>query len=184
MADLRLEIARGPELSEVVVRPGVLDDVGALLATVWGKRRLLLVTDATVEQLYGKATLTSLEAAGFEVCTHVVEPGEASKRLAVAEGVYADLARAAIARDGAVVALGGGVVSDLAGFAAATWMRGIPFAICPTTLEADVDAAVGGKTAVNIAGGKNLVGAFHQPRLVAVDPLCLRTLPRATCGRG
>ena len=177
MADLRIETASGTEVSEIVVRPGVLEEVGALLAAVWGKRQVLLVTDARVEQLYAKAARASLEAAGFEVRTHAIEPGEASKRLPVAESLYADLARAGVARDGAVVALGGGVVSDLAGFVAATWMRGIPFAILPTTLEADVDASLGGKTAVNIAGGKNLVGAFHQPRLVAVDPRCLRTLP-------
>ena len=177
MTDLRIEIRQEPELSEVVVRPGVLQDVGALLAGVWGRRRVLLVTDATVERLHGKTALASLEGAGLEACTYVIEPGESSKRLAVAEQLYAELARAGVARDGAIVVLGGGVVSDLAGFVAATWMRGIPFAICPTTLEADVDASVGGKTAVNIAGGKNLVGAFHQPRLVAVDPECLRTLP-------
>ena len=137
-----------------------------------------LITDESVGVLYAPALLESLQQAGFRTAEHRIIPGEASKTLAVAGELYDYLARHNVGRDGLILALGGGVVSDLAGFVAATWMRGVRFAICPTTLEADVDASIGGKTAVNIPAGKNLVGAFHHPELVAIDPTCLDSLDR------
>ena len=163
----------------VAVKLNVLNEIGSLLHKVLrpqGHAAALLVTDKQVGDLYGPAVLESLTRASFESHEYRFTPGEGSKSLQVVEDVYRVLAAREIGRDGVIVALGGGVASDLAGFVAATWMRGIDFAICPTTLEADVDASIGGKTAVNIPGGKNLVGAFHQPVLVATDPSCLASL--------
>lgn len=139
--------------------------------------RALVVTDATVGALYGDAAGASLAGDGFAPTTLTVAPGEASKSLAV----YADLVERALAlapdRATPVVALGGGVVGDLAGFLAATLLRGLPLVQVPTTLLAQVDSSVGGKTGVNASAGKNLVGAFHAPRLVLIDPATLNTLP-------
>lgn len=137
----------------------------------------VVVTDQTVAALYGDALGITLRKAGGEVHQFLCEPGEGSKSLAAAERLYRFLADRKFPRDGTILALGGGVVSDLAGFVAATWMRGVRWVVCPTTLEAMIDAAIGGKTAINIPGGKNLVGAFHAPELVLIDPSCLKTLP-------
>lgn len=137
---------------------------------------VVVISDRTVFELYGRRVLTSLGSAGFAHSEFLLDPGERSKTLSNAAQIYDFLADRRVLRDGIILALGGGVVSDVAGFAASTWMRGIRFAICPTTLEADVDASLGGKTGVNLGGGKNLVGTFHQPILVAVDPSCLQSL--------
>ncbi len=177
MSDLRIKC--GTQSTEVIVRPGVLDEVGSLLRRLIPgptKSQVLVITDKHVGGIYAAAVLVSLRRANFETLEYVLEPGEASKSLEVLGNAYRFLADHTVARDAVVVALGGGVVSDLAGFVAATWMRGIRFVVCPTTLEADIDASVGGKTGINVPGGKNLVGAFHQPMLVAVDPRCLKTL--------
>ena len=178
MDDLRIKTALG--VTVVSVRVNIIDSVGQTLRRhddLGGVEQVLLVSDRCVAGLYGSRVLESLERSGFRTHEFLIHPGENSKSLAVAGEMFEALARHRIGRDGLVVALGGGVVSDVAGFVAATWMRGIRFAICPTTLEADVDASIGGKTGVNIAAGKNLVGAFHPPTVVAIDPLCLRTLP-------
>jgi len=127
--------------------------------------------------LYGPQVLNVLRASDLSATELRVPAGEHAKSLDVLADVYRQLADRHVGRDGLLLALGGGVVSDLTGFAAATWMRGIPFGICPTTLESAIDASIGGKTAVNIPGAKNLVGAFHQPLFVATDPTCLATLP-------
>jgi 3-dehydroquinate synthase len=168
-------------VTQTLVRLNALRDVGALLRAARPSEpglRVLVLTDERVGDLYGETVLESLEDAAFEAREHRIRPGEASKSLEVLGDVYQSLVRFELDRDGQILALGGGVVSDLAGFAAATWMRGVGFAVCPTTLEADVDASIGGKTAINVPGAKNLVGAFHQPALVAVDPSCLQTLER------
>ena len=126
-----------------------------------------------------RACSRSLRAAGLATARIDVPDGDASKSLRQVERLYHELLRAGADRHSALVALGGGMVGDLAGFAAATYLRGIPFVQVPTTLLAMVDASVGGKTGVNLREGKNLVGAFHQPRLVAIDVETLRTLPGA-----
>lgn len=177
MSDLRIEC--GAQFTEVIVRPNVLDEFGSLLSRMIpgpAKPQVVVITDKLVGGIYGAAMLSSLKSADFEPLEYLVEPGEASKSLEVLGNAYRFLADHTVARDAVVVALGGGVVSDLAGFVAATWMRGVRFAVCPTTLEADIDACIGGKTGINLPAGKNLVGAFHQPMLVAVDPTCLKTL--------
>jgi len=178
MPSVRLEI--GNDLTVVRIEEDILSTIGDALASSCGPpagRRAVLVTDHTVGGIYGDRTGESLASAGWKVSTFAIAPGEQSKRLTTAGALYQFLSDRGVRRDSAVVALGGGVVSDLAGFVAATWMRGIDFAICPTSMEACVDASIGGKTAVNVPGGKNLVGAFHQPKLVAIDPGVLATLP-------
>lgn len=166
--------------TKIAVELNVIDRLGDLLAATAPSppiTRVVLISDETVSGLFGSRVVTSLRTVGWRVLEHTVTPGEASKSLPALEAIYQVLSRNNIDRDAVVVALGGGVVSDLAGFAAGTWMRGVRFAVCPTTVEAMVDASLGGKTGINLPGGKNLVGVFHQPVLVAVDPGCLNTLP-------
>ena len=177
MFDLQIEF--DGHITHVAVRPNLLEQVGSLIRTVLADAPpplVVVVTDDRVGRLYGEAVLESLSLARLASHEYRLEAGEASKNLDVVGDVYRTLTDREVSRDAVVLALGGGVVSDLAGFVAATWMRGVRFIVCPTTLEADIDASVGGKTAINIPGGKNLVGAFHQPVLVAVDPGCLRSL--------
>jgi 3-dehydroquinate synthase len=145
---------------------------------------VLVCSDETVRELYGEPVMRSLASAGLGAELHTFPPGDASKCLDQLNRIYRKLGQMGLARDGFLVALGGGVASDLTGFAAATWMRGVPYASCPTTLEADIDASIGGKTGVNHAAGKNMVGAFHHPDLVAVDPECLQTLPARDVSSG
>ena len=143
-----------------------------------------VVTDTRVARLYGAALERSLRAAGFSPITRVVvPPGERSKSLARVAALYEAFARAGLERGRPVFALGGGVVGDLAGFAAATWLRGVPLVMVPTSLLAQVDSSVGGKVGVDLAAGKNLVGAFHQPRLVVIDPDVLDDAARAPRAR-
>ena len=177
MDDFQIQI--GAHTTSVKVSEDLLGRIGAELAGrlgLQGGHQVVLITDDHVGPIYAQQILTSLRGVGFCVFEFRLAAGEASKSLKSAEAAYGFLAEHAVTRDAIVVALGGGVVSDLAGFVAATWMRGVRFVICPTTLESDVDACLGGKTAVNVPGGKNLVGAFHQPSFVAVDPNCLKTL--------
>ena len=160
------------------IAPGLLDD-GALLASHLRGRHALIVSDSQVAPLYAQRVQAALAAArpDAKLALHVFEAGEASKTLANFSGVIDALAALGATRDACIYALGGGVVGDLAGFAAACWMRGIDVVQLPTTLLAMVDSSVGGKTAVDIAQGKNLVGAFHPPRAVVADTAALRTLP-------
>lgn len=160
----------------VEIGSGLTGRLGARLRDSCHARQALLVTDSTVGPLYAERVAASLSSAGFSVAVHTVPAGDASKSLEQAAGIYDRLAETHHGRFDPVVALGGGVVGDLTGFAAATWMRGVPWVQCPTTLEADIDASVGGKTAVNHPSGKNLVGAFHQPLLVCIDVDCLESL--------
>jgi len=138
----------------------------------------MLVSDARVGRLYGGRAAASLERAGCRVERVRVPAGERAKAVAPLARLWTQFARAGIHRRDAVVALGGGALSDLAGFAAATWMRGVPWVCVPTTLLAQVDASVGGKTGIDLGIGKNLVGAFHHPAVVIADPDTLATLPR------
>jgi len=138
---------------------------------------VLVVTNPVVESHYGRQTRASLAAAGLQVSSLVIEAGEDQKTPATVALIHDAAFAAKLERGSLIVALGGGVVGDMAGFAAATWLRGIAVVQVPTTLLAMVDAAIGGKTGVNHPGGKNLIGAFHQPRLVLIDPSVLATLP-------
>jgi 3-dehydroquinate synthase len=163
---------------EVIVDAGILGLAGDFInkAGLAG-RRAAVISDETVAGLHGAALMASLEAAGFQPTMHTVPAGEASKSMGHAENLCREMIRSGHDRHSAVVALGGGVVGDLAGFVAAIFFRGLPFVQVPTTIVAQVDSSVGGKTGVNVAEGKNLLGCFHQPRLVLVDPETLQTLP-------
>ncbi len=174
----RLAVGLGERAYDIVIGEGLLDRAGGLLGQVLPSRRVVIITDGHVGPLHLPALRTSLLDAGFAIATEItVPPGEASKGFASFEAVLDQLLGAGIERRTAVVALGGGVVGDLAGFAAAVAMRGLPFVQIPTTLLAQVDSSVGGKTGINTKAGKNLVGAFHQPRLVLADTGVLATLP-------
>ena len=165
---------------EVRVGGGVLGRLGEVARESLGgrARRVAVVSNARVFRLYGGDAIRSLRAAGFEVASWLMGEGERFKTLRTAERALSFLSEAGVERSDAVVALGGGVVGDLAGFAAAVYLRGVAFVQVPTTLLAQFDSSVGGKTGVNTSASKNLVGAFHQPRAVLVDTRTLRTLPR------
>jgi len=168
----------GPRSYEVVVGTELLDELGARLARLAFHGRVAVVTSTRVARLYRDPVVRGLRAAGFEPLVVELPDGEEHKTLASLATVHDRLLEAGVERRTPVVALGGGVVTDLAGFAAATLLRGLPTVLVPTTLLGQVDAAIGGKTGVNHARGKNLIGAFHQPRLVLADVAVLSTLPR------
>jgi 3-dehydroquinate synthase len=163
---------------DVVVEKGSLKSIGkSLLDIGLGGKRIAVISDETVAGFHADVLLDGLKRAGFKATLHRVPAGEASKSLLQVENVSREMIRDGHDRKSLVVALGGGVVGDLAGFVASIFFRGIPFIQIPTTIVAQVDSSVGGKTGVNVAEGKNLIGAFHQPQLVMVDPDVLKTLP-------
>ena len=162
---------------DIVIGDGLLERAGALMAAVLPQRRAIVVTDRIVASLHLQALLHGLSKTGVEATPIVVPPGEASKSLAAFGLLMDEMLAARPERGTTVIALGGGVVGDLAGFAAATALRGLPFVQVPTTLLAQVDSSVGGKTGINASHGKNLIGAFHQPRMVLADTATLATLP-------
>jgi len=172
-----VDVALGAKSYAVVVERGVLTTVGARLRALGVGSRAALVTSASILRLYGKPVTESLEDAGFTVTVVDVPEGESAKTLAVAERCWNALLAAGLDRTSTVVALGGGAVGDLAGFVAATYMRGLNFVQIPTTVLAQVDASIGGKTAIDHPTAKNLVGAFYQPRLVLIDTSTAATLP-------
>lgn len=169
-----IEVALGARSYRIVIGAGLLRDPTRLAAELRG-RHVLTVSNAVVAPLYLERVERSL--VGRTHAALVLPDGEAHKTLASAERVFEALAAFRASRDATVIALGGGVVGDLAGFAAACWMRGVAYVQVPTTLLAMVDSSIGGKTAVNLAAGKNLIGAFHQPRAVLIDTDTLATLP-------
>jgi shikimate kinase/3-dehydroquinate synthase len=173
----RLPIVLSATRYDVAIGDGLLARAGALLAPVLPQKRAVVVSDANVARLHMRTVLNALNDTGFDTASIVVPAGEASKTLETWQSVVGQLLEARIERRTAVIALGGGVVGDLAGFAAATTLRGLPFVQIPTTLLAQVDSSVGGKTGVNTKYGKNLVGAFYQPRMVLADTGTLATLP-------
>ncbi len=185
-----VSVALGPSADRtyaVRIGPALLETVGAAVREVLPKvTHIALITDRTVDRIYGDRVAAALTAAGLPVHRAVVRPGEPSKSVRQADQLWGELIAAGADRRWAVVALGGGVIGDLAGFVAATLLRGLPLVQVPTTLLAQVDSSVGGKVGVNHKLGKNLIGAFHQPRLVLADTDTLATLPRReiTAGLG
>jgi 3-dehydroquinate synthase len=167
----------GARSYSIHVGAGMLESLGARLRALGVGTRVALVTNPTVLRICGDRARESLAQAGFDVVTIEVPDGEEHKNLAWLAFVYDRLIEARVERGSALVALGGGVVGDLTGFAAATYLRGVPCIQAPTTLLAQVDASIGGKTAVNVAAGKNLIGAFHHPRMVLADTGLLEALP-------
>ena len=159
------------------IERGALDQLGAYCASLFAPgKKAVVITDTHVAPLYLERVSTSLRNAGFDVTSCAFPAGEPSKRLSTIEGIYGHMAQAHITRSDFAVALGGGVTGDMAGFAAASYLRGIPFVQVPTTLLSQVDSSVGGKTGVDLPQGKNLVGAFWQPSFVLIDPDTLNTL--------
>ena len=173
----RLPVILSSARYDVVIGDGLLARAGALLTPVLPQKRVVVVSDANVARLHMPAVLASLDGTGFTTSTVIVPAGEASKNMDTWQSVVDQLLEARVERRTAVIALGGGVVGDLAGFAAAVTLRGLPFVQIPTTLLSQVDSSVGGKTGVNTKHGKNLAGAFYQPRIVLADTGALATLP-------
>ncbi len=174
---MKVTVELGRRSYPIIIGSGVLDDLGRACAEAGLAGRALIVTDSSVRPLHAARAEASLRAAGISIQTLDVPAGESSKDWTHLASVCEAALAAGLDRRGFIVALGGGVVGDLAGFAAAVWLRGIAFVQVPTTLLAMVDSSVGGKTGINLPGGKNLIGAFHQPRLVIADLDTLRTLP-------
>jgi 3-dehydroquinate synthase len=168
--------------SRILIGAGLLDRCGAGLRATLPGRRLAIISDETVAPLYAARVTTACAPADVTLLT--IPAGEASKTRKQWSRLTDELLSAGFGRDSAIIALGGGVVGDLAGFVAATYMRGIPFVQAPTSLLAMIDAAIGGKTGVDTRAGKNLVGAFHHPALVIVDPRALSSLPLAQVRNG
>lgn len=162
----------------ILIGEGLISDAGKYVKEVVDAKIIAVITDDIVDALYGKSVCDSLKDHGFSVVKMVFPNGEESKNLTTYGQILNFLAENGLTRTDAIVALGGGVVGDMAGFAAATYMRGIKFVQIPTTLLAQIDSSVGGKTAVDLPSGKNLVGAFHQPSLVLCDTLTLSSLPK------
>ena len=168
-------------VSEIHIENGLLSRAAAVIGETFSPSRIHIVSDSTVAPLY----LQKLEQQFTLPVTHTVIPAdEEHKRLSTVEGIYHDLLANGMTRKDLIVALGGGVVGDITGFAAATFLRGVSLCQIPTTLLAQVDSSVGGKTGVDMPEGKNLVGAFYQPRLVLIDPSVLTTLPEQTFADG
>ncbi len=175
----------GSRSYDVEVGPGLLDRLGAVaVAKFPGRARVAVITDSNVGPLYADRALASLRAAGLQPHLITVAAGEASKSLLVAETVCGEMARAGLDRKSFVVALGGGVIGDLAGFCAAIYQRGIPYLQVPTTVLSQVDSSVGGKTGVNLPDAKNMVGCFHQPAHVLADTATLASLQKREWNEG
>lgn len=170
--------------TEVMVGPGLLKSLPSLVAGHSARRRATLVTDSFLAPRLGRAAAAAFRRAGWEAPLFVLPRGEAAKTLSQVERLWSFLARTRHERRDPVVALGGGTVGDAAGFAASAWMRGVPLVQVPTTLLAQCDSCLGGKTGVNIPGAKNAVGAFHQPALVVADPAALAGLPERDFASG
>jgi 3-dehydroquinate synthase len=173
----RIPVALPANPYEIAIEPGGLDRLGDYLAALGKVGRALVVSNPIIFRHYGERVLRSLARAGFDAERLLVPAGERFKTLRTVERIHAACFAHHLERSSLVVALGGGIVGDMAGFAAATWLRGVRVAQVPTSLLAMVDAAIGGKTGVNHPLGKNLIGAFHQPCFVLVDPGVLATLP-------
>jgi 3-dehydroquinate synthase len=173
----RVKVELGNRSYDILIGRDLLADLGRRCQKLGLGSRCAIITDANVGRHYAKETQGLLEAAGFLTTLITIPAGEKSKSLKYVGACYDAMARHRLERKSFIVALGGGVVGDLAGFVASSYLRGIPFIQIPTTLLAQVDSSVGGKTGINLKAGKNLVGAFYQPRLVVCDLATLDTLP-------
>jgi 3-dehydroquinate synthase len=172
-----VKVPLGSRSYDIKIGTGLLARVGRECARLALSRRCVIISDRNVAPRYGQAVREALAKAGFTAALVTIPAGETAKSLKTLEACYAQLAAQRLERKSFIVALGGGVVGDLAGFVAATYLRGLPFVQVPTTLLAQVDSSVGGKVGLNLNAGKNLVGAFHQPRLVLCDLATLASLP-------
>ncbi len=174
----QITVDLGQRSYDILIGPGLIDSAGAQISSRLDTPRAFIITDANVAPLLGDRLAASLEAAGIDHEMIVLPPGEATKSFGPFENLLDELLQRGIERATTLVALGGGVIGDITGFAASTLLRGINYVQVPTTLLAQVDSSVGGKTAINARHGKNLIGSFYQPRLVVADTQTLDTLPR------
>lgn len=161
----------------VYIEQGLLQGIGKLISEWYKGERITIITDSSVDKLHGNALTASLSRYAYYVSKIVVDPGEKSKSIETLSYIYNNLAQQGITRNNLIIAFGGGVIGDLAGFAAATYMRGIPYVQVPTTVMSQLDSSIGGKTAINLEAGKNLAGCFYQPKAVYIDTDILQTLP-------
>jgi len=171
-----LTVDLGSRSYKIFIEEQLLDKAGSSIDSLLATRRAAIITNTTIAPLYAGRLATALTASGFETSIIELPDGEQFKTLDRIHGMYSEMLAAGLDRQSVLIALGGGVVGDMTGFAAATFMRGIDFIQIPTTLLAQVDSSVGGKTGVNLTEGKNLIGSFHQPRIVLIDPQVLTTL--------
>ena len=173
----RVQVALGDRSYEILIQGGVLPQIGHVLQSIGRLGRVAIITNPVVEKLYGQVVRRSLTQAGFSPFFIMIPDGEQAKTLKWFSHILNALVKQRVERQDCILALGGGVTGDVAGFAASAYLRGIPFIQVPTTLVAQVDSSVGGKTGVNHLQGKNLIGAFYQPQMVVIDPQMLKTLP-------
>ncbi|NLL98231.1 MAG: 3-dehydroquinate synthase [Tepidanaerobacter sp.] len=160
----------------VYIKRGIIKELGKSLRRLSSAKRVAIITDKNLSRIYGAQVLNVLNSAGFETDVIAIEPGEKSKTLATLADVFEGLVKSRITRRDIIIALGGGVVGDLGGFAASSFLRGMPYVQVPTSLIAQVDSSIGGKVAVDLPQGKNLVGSFYHPEAVFIDPDFLDTL--------
>jgi 3-dehydroquinate synthase len=180
----KVKVELGPRSYDIRIGTGLLSRLGLWLKERDLSGKAVVITDTTVKGLYGEAVNEALANAGFDATVLEVPPGEEQKTLATAARLYGELTGAYAERSTPIIALGGGVIGDLAGFVAATYMRGVPLVQVPTTLLAQVDSSIGGKTAVDHGEMKNMIGAFYQPQLVVADIDTLQTLPEDELASG
>jgi 3-dehydroquinate synthase len=171
-------VSLGDRSYQVLIQPRILPQIGRVLQDVGLSGRVAIVTNPVVNELYGRVVLRALKGRGFSPFLVVIPDGEKAKSMYWLSKILDKLVTQRLERQEVVLALGGGVVGDVAGFAASVYLRGVPFVQVPTTLVAQVDSSVGGKTGVNHPIGKNLIGAFYQPQVVVVDPQALQSLPK------
>ncbi len=168
----------------ILIEQGLLEQAGKYISQVSSSNTAVVISDKTVSGLYSQNLLQTLSRSGITAELLTVPDGENSKSLSTLKEIYTTLINHEVKRDSLIIALGGGVIGDLAGFVAATYLRGVPYIQVPTTLLAQVDSSVGGKTAINHPLGKNLIGSFYQPLIVLIDPLVLKTLKRREINSG
>lgn len=174
MYQLNINVAQ--QKYPIYIQPKLIEDAGKKIQEIYKNKKIVVITDENVEELYGKEIQNNLKESGFDIKTIVIKPGEKSKSLEVLETVYNKVLDFGINRGDLIITFGGGVVGDLGGFVAATLLRGIQFVQIPTTLLAQIDSSIGGKVAVNLKKGKNLIGNFYHPKMVLIDPNLLKTL--------
>ena len=173
MKSFRVKVGKG---YDIMIQRGIINDCAKYIKNVSNAKKIVVVSDTNVSPLYFDSVKNCLDNEGYEVFKYVFEAGEKSKNINTVMGMVEYMAQNELTRSDLVIALGGGVCGDMAGFAASIYLRGIDFIQIPTSLLAQVDSSVGGKTAVDLPQGKNLCGAFHQPVLVLIDPNTLDTL--------
>ena len=181
---MKLKLSLPDHSYDIVIERGSLETIGQWVAKLWERQKIVLITDKNVARQYLDIVKKSLEKAGFSLGIYIIEPGEKSKTLESAAAIYDFLAQEGLTRSDGIIALGGGIVGDLGGFVASTYMRGIHFLQVPTSLLAQVDSSIGGKTALNTRRAKNLIGTFAQPDGVLIDPDTLKTLDKSHIREG